>query len=372
MTAYGKYMSSAAMLLDDPASAADTYWGIVAGAVQEWYSTVTAVWDAYDAIEQPAYKQYTDAIAAAESTYSQAATDAAAAWGDTTTSAWTEYEAAAKQAADDAQAQDDSALAIYQACYAAAAATYEAVVAAAGAAYDAVAVVAAGQLTAEYASANAADQSAFDSATAAWADSEGNAWAACLSVLTAADTAWMAGEDYLGANGATADQRGTSATGENAAFVVAETAQNQPEGDNLDIGSRSEAMTLPNGPDGLGPEWKLDPTHKNPNGLRFRHPSGRYLDWHPGEDGKPGWKGRDHWHDTGGKDHLPPGTKIPDPGPVSAPQSHPQPTLSPKLQVIVVGVGTVGGGYMVYRVGRMLPSLLPPLWPTIPVNFAIP
>jgi hypothetical protein len=35
MTAYGKYMSSAAMLLDDPAAAADTYWGIVAGAVQE-------------------------------------------------------------------------------------------------------------------------------------------------------------------------------------------------------------------------------------------------------------------------------------------------------------------------------------------------
>ena len=153
------------------------------------------MWDAYNAIEQPTYKQYTDAIAAAESTYSRDADAAGAAWTDTEASAWKGYEAAAKQAADDAQAQDDSALAIYQACYAAAAATYEAVVAAAGAAYNAVAVVAAGQLTAEYASASAAGQSALGSASVAWTSSEGNAWDKYLDATSVADAAWKVCED---------------------------------------------------------------------------------------------------------------------------------------------------------------------------------
>lgn len=33
---------------------------------------------------------------------------------------------------------------------------------------------------------------------------------------------------------------------------------------------------------------------------------------------------------------------------------------------------TVGAGYIIYRVIRFLPSLLPPLWETIPANAAIP
>ncbi|MBP7142504.1 MAG: hypothetical protein KBA71_11400 [Opitutaceae bacterium] len=32
----------------------------------------------------------------------------------------------------------------------------------------------------------------------------------------------------------------------------------------------------------------------------------------------------------------------------------------------------VGGGYLVYRGVRMLPSHLPPLWWTIPANAAVP
>ena len=36
-----------------------------------------------------------------------------------------------------------------------------------------------------------------------------------------------------------------------------------------------------------------------------------------------------------------------------------------------VAVG-VGAGYLLYRGARMLPSLAPPLWPTIPANLAIP
>lgn len=38
---------------------------------------------------------------------------------------------------------------------------------------------------------------------------------------------------------------------------------------------------------------------------------------------------------------------------------------------VVVG-GGLGLAYLTYRVIRMLPSLLPPLWSTIPVNFAVP
>lgn len=34
--------------------------------------------------------------------------------------------------------------------------------------------------------------------------------------------------------------------------------------------------------------------------------------------------------------------------------------------------GAIAGGYIVYRVIRFLPSLFPPLWPTIPANVAIP
>ncbi|MCC7084275.1 MAG: hypothetical protein IT427_04630, partial [Pirellulales bacterium] len=39
--------------------------------------------------------------------------------------------------------------------------------------------------------------------------------------------------------------------------------------------------------------------------------------------------------------------------------------------VVIVG-GGVACGYVIYRVGRMLPSLIPPFWGTIPANAAIP
>jgi RHS repeat-associated protein len=76
-------------------------------------------------------------------------------------------------------------------------------------------------------------------------------------------------------------------------------------------------IKLPANPSGLGPEWTLDPNHLDPNGSRYRDPSGRPLDWHPGQPGQPGWKGKDHWHDpdNSGKQHLPPGTEVPDPAP---------------------------------------------------------
>ncbi|MBI2267030.1 MAG: RHS repeat-associated core domain-containing protein [Armatimonadetes bacterium] len=77
-------------------------------------------------------------------------------------------------------------------------------------------------------------------------------------------------------------------------------------------------MLLPSDPTGLPPEWTPDPSHKDPTGQRFRDPSGRPLDWHPGQPGKPGWGGKPHWHDPNnfGKKHLPPGTEIPNPAPL--------------------------------------------------------
>jgi len=52
------------------------------------------------------------------------------------------------------------------------------------------------------------------------------------------------------------------------------------------------------------------------------------------------------------------------------------PVPVPNAEAIVKGVGTgvavVGGGYLIYRGVRMLPSLAPPLWWTIPANVTIP
>jgi RHS repeat-associated protein len=85
-------------------------------------------------------------------------------------------------------------------------------------------------------------------------------------------------------------------------------------------------MKLPATPAGLGPEWTLDPSHKAPNGERWRHPSGAYVDFHPARPGEGGDQERDHWHHgrQGNKDRngkkkekkLFPGDDIPDPEPV--------------------------------------------------------
>ena len=41
-------------------------------------------------------------------------------------------------------------------------------------------------------------------------------------------------------------------------------------------------------------------------------------------------------------------------------------------QKVAVGAGAAGVGYLIYRGIRMIPSLFPPLWPTLPANAAIP
>ncbi|MFD2180470.1 eCIS core domain-containing protein [Veronia pacifica] len=67
---------------------------------------------------------------------------------------------------------------------------------------------------------------------------------------------------------------------------------------------------------------------------------------------------------------------VPVPVPVVPPVTQPvtprirTPSVNPK--VVVGAAATVGVGYLIYRGFRMLPSLLPPFWPTIPANLAVP
>src|SRR5271156_5799844 len=48
------------------------------------------------------------------------------------------------------------------------------------------------------------------------------------------------------------------------------------------------------------------------------------------------------------------------------------PGWAPSKSQMVEGAAALGTGYVIYRVVRMLPSLAPPLWWTIPENLAIP
>jgi RHS repeat-associated protein len=76
-------------------------------------------------------------------------------------------------------------------------------------------------------------------------------------------------------------------------------------------------LKLPADPSTLPPEWVRDPSHLDPNGIRYRHPSGDVLDFHKGRTGLPGWRGKDHWHRNGEDKHLLPGEDVPDPVPMS-------------------------------------------------------
>jgi len=59
--------------------------------------------------------------------------------------------------------------------------------------------------------------------------------------------------------------------------------------------------------------------------------------------------------------------------PLPAPAPAPSDEKSKDAAKAVAGAGaTVGLVYITYRMIRMLPSLLPPLWETIPVNLAVP
>jgi RHS repeat-associated protein len=116
------------------------------------------------------------------------------------------------------------------------------------------------------------------------------------------------------------------ADGPHLALYVANRSPNFVDPLGLDI-------KLPKDPGGLGPEWKPDPSHQDPHGTRYRDPSGRPLDWHPGREGEKGWKGKDHWHDPNnhGRKHLPPGSSVPDPAPLPKQPPPPRPPVPPWL-----------------------------------------
>ena len=71
---------------------------------------------------------------------------------------------------------------------------------------------------------------------------------------------------------------------------------------------------------------------------------------------------------------------VPTPVPVSPVPVSPGPVPTPGTRVdprqVVAGAAAVGAGigigYLIYRGVRFIPSLFPPLWPTIPANLAIP
>lgn len=104
---------------------------------------------------------------------------------------------------------------------------------------------------------------------------------------------------------------------------------------------------LPGDPSGLGPQWSQDPSHRDPNGSRWRDRNGNSLDWHPAQPRKPGWRGRDHWHCNGGDKHLRPGdeapvdTGDPDPVPPEDKTSFSASDVLLGLGAIAIGIGTV-------------------------------
>jgi len=68
---------------------------------------------------------------------------------------------------------------------------------------------------------------------------------------------------------------------------------------------------------------------------------------------------------------------VPAPAPEQSPQPQPVPVTPPGgiptgVKVAAGAAAGIGAGYLIYRGVRMLPSLFPPLWPTIPANLAIP
>ena len=58
--------------------------------------------------------------------------------------------------------------------------------------------------------------------------------------------------------------------------------------------------------------------------------------------------------------------------PVPTAKEWKNPSNTSATKVVVGGAAAIGGGYLLYRGLRMIPSLFPPLWPTIPANAAIP
>jgi hypothetical protein len=119
------------------------------------------------------------------------------------------------------------------------------------------------------------------------------------------------------------------------------------------LAQQQSGPVLPNNPSGLGSGWQdVTPTpggKVNPKiPKRFRGPKGTEIEFDPGVEGRPGWGGKDHWHEIGpdGKredGHLAPGAPIP--GPDGAPEPA-QRSIMDRMRSITLGpilkLGTAG------------------------------
>ena len=113
--------------------------------------------------------------------------------------------------------------------------------------------------------------------------------------------------------------------------------------------------------------WKWNPNPQNPRGGT----------WGPRlplpNQGQPSasWDPEGHWDVDDGN-----GSRqryLPDGRPITPGEAHDAPMVDPGgVQTIAYVTCGVAGGYLIYRCGRMIPSLFPPLWWTIPVNAACP
>ena len=98
--------------------------------------------------------------------------------------------------------------------------------------------------------------------------------------------------------------------------------------------------------------------------------------WVPVPDGSPQAHGGGHWdvQRPDGKGYVnkyPGGTERAGSGkrpniPIS------KYDINHTTQSIIEGLGFVGTSYLIYRIIRFIPSLIPPLWATIPLNAVTP
>ncbi len=170
--------------------------------------------------------------------------------------------------------------------------------------------------------------------------------------------------------GPTPDDCGAGTTQPN---PQAQNTSNQPAPTNPDGSSKPPTNDVPKLPDGKPPGWKPgDPVV--PNEWEQKDPGkGDREKWGP-KYPIPGqsppnasWDPSGHWDHNDGNGNrtrwLPGGGGQVDHWGVPIPSA----------KQIMIGIGAVGTGYLIYRGVRMLPSVVfPPLWPTIPLNAAIP
>jgi RHS repeat-associated protein len=133
------------------------------------------------------------------------------------------------------------------------------------------------------------------------------------------------------------------------------------------------APTLPGGQPAPPPISLPDGKNGQPNSWRPVAGSGRRQNWAPVHP-VPGSQPRASWHDSdtshwdfddgkgGPRQHFDEEGK-----PMTPEQAH----GSAMSTAASVGLGAAGA-YCIYRGIRLLPSLVPPLWPTIPANMALP